>query len=232
MINDKKVLGIIPARGGSKGVPGKNIRPLCGKPLLAWTIEAAIQSRYLDKLIVTSDDEIIIQTAIAFGADVPFVRPVHLAQDDTPGIAPVLHAINELPGYDYIVLLQPTSPLRNVQDIDTCIEKYNVSSAESVVSVTEQEKSPYWMFEIGVRSRLRPIMGKTNTSRRQDLKQTYTLNGAVYVSSVETLKKSETFLTESTEAYVMPKERSIDIDTITDFRICEMILAQKLHSGK
>lgn len=230
MIHGKKVLGIIPARGGSKGVPGKNIRPLAGKPLIAWTIEAAAKSKYLDRLIVTSDDEAIIQTSLACGADVPFVRPAHLAQDDTPGIAPVLHAMDKLPEYDYIVLLQPTSPLRNAQDIDTCIERFAVTAAEAVVSVTEQEKSPYWMFEVGEAGKLEPIMGKTDTSRRQDLPRVYALNGAVYVSSAEVLKRTESFLTDNTEAYIMPKERSIDIDTVIDFRICEMILKERLSS--
>lgn len=117
-----KILAIIPARGGSKGVPRKNIRDLAGKPLIAWTIEEAKKSKYITRLILSSEDEEIIEAAKKYGCEVPFVRPIELAQDNTPGIEPVLHAIEKCPGYDYVLLLQPTSPLRTVEDIDGCIE--------------------------------------------------------------------------------------------------------------
>lgn len=123
MINGKKVLAIIPARGGSKGIPKKNIKPLNGKPLIAWTIEEAKKSVYIDKLIVSTDCEEILEVAKEFGAEVPFKRPAELAQDDTPSVELILHAIDYLSGYDYITLLQPTSPLRVVKDIDQCISK-------------------------------------------------------------------------------------------------------------
>ncbi|MEH2097772.1 acylneuraminate cytidylyltransferase family protein, partial [Nostoc sp.] len=121
MIHGKKVLAIIPARGGSKAVPRKNIREIGGKPLIAWTIEEAKKSQYIDRLILSSEDDEIISIAQKWGCEIAFKRPVELAQDDTPGIAPVLHALNQLPIYDYVVLLQPTSPLRQVIDIDGCI---------------------------------------------------------------------------------------------------------------
>ncbi|WP_138753684.1 cytidylyltransferase domain-containing protein [Paenibacillus sinopodophylli] len=224
MINDKKVLAIIPARGGSKGVPGKNIRNLGGKPLIAWTIEEANKSVYIDRAVVSTDDEAIIKAAIAYGGDVPFSRPASLAQDDSSGISPVLHAIDQIPGYDYVVLLQPTSPLRNYNDIDKCIELLVASATTAVVSVTEQEKSPYWMFEVNQENKMKPVMGETIALPRQELPKVYALNGAVYVSSIEQLKQTETFLTKETVAYVMPSERSIDIDTLTDFRLCEILI--------
>lgn len=123
MINNKKILAIIPARGGSKGLPRKNIRELAGKPLIAWTIEAGRKSKYIDRLIVSSEDFEIIEVAKKYGAEIPFVRPKHLAEDESLGLDPVFHALRELPGYDIVVLLQPTSPLRLTEDIDACIEQ-------------------------------------------------------------------------------------------------------------
>ena len=123
MIEGLSVLGLIPARGGSKGVPRKNIRLVAGRPLLAWTIDAARASRYLDRLVLSTDDCEIGAVAIAAGCEVPFLRPPELARDDTPGIDPVLHALGQLPPFDIVVLLQPTSPLRLASDIDGCIER-------------------------------------------------------------------------------------------------------------
>ena len=123
MIQNKRVLAIIPARGGSKGVSRKNIMVVAGKPLIAWTIEEAIKSRFIDRVVVSSDDSEIIEISRELGANVPFVRPREMAEDDTPMITPVVHLLNKLPdNYDYSVLLQPTSPLRTVQDIDECIK--------------------------------------------------------------------------------------------------------------
>lgn len=228
MYNNKTILAIIPARGGSKGVPGKNIRPLGGKPLIAWTIEAAAQSAYIDRVIVTSDDEMIIRTARQYGAEVPFVRPSELAQDDTPGMLPLLHAIDELPGYDFIVELQPTSPFRTTEDIDGCIELCIGTEAFAVVSVTESDKSPYWMFHFNEQQHLQPIMGHTGAVRRQDLPKVLLLNGAVYVADTNWLLNTKTFLTEETKGFIMPKERSQDIDTLTDFGFCEYLLSVNL----
>ena len=121
MIEGKKVLAVIPARGGSNGVPRKNIIDVGGKPLIAWTIEEARKSKYIDRLILSSDDREIIEIAKRWGCEVPFEQPAEMARDGTPGIAPVLHAIEMLPDYDYVVLLQPTSPLRQVEDVDGCI---------------------------------------------------------------------------------------------------------------
>lgn len=226
MINEKKVIAIITARGGSKGVPRKNIKKLAGKPLIAWTIEEAQRSKYIDRLILSSEDTEIIQTAKEFGCDVPFVRPAELAQDTTRGIEPILHALQKSEDYDCVVLLQPTSPLRIAEDIDRTIETMIEESAPACVSVTETQESPYWMYKIEDDQLLQPLLSQTDLSkRRQDLPSVFVLNGAVYVAEVEWLKKTKTFLTDLTVAYKMPKERSCDIDTQIDFKFCELMLS-------
>lgn len=223
-----KILAIIPARGGSKGVPRKNIRDLAGKPLIAWTIEEAKKSRYIDRLILSSEDDEIIEVAKQYGCEVPFKRPLELAQDDTPGIEPVLHAIEQCPGYDYVVLLQPTSPLRTAEDIDGCIEKLLNSDADFCVSVTEPEKSPYWMYTLE-EERMVPLLSQEElVTRRQDFPKVYALNGAVYVGNIMEIIETKNFLTKSTLGYVMSKENSIDIDTEIDFKLCNLITSVAL----
>jgi len=228
MIAGKKVLGVIPARGGSKGVPRKNIREVGGKPLIAWTIEESKKSKYIDRLILSSEDEEIIRVARERGCDVPFVRPAELARDDTPGVEPVLHALRELPGYDYVVLLQPTSPLRSVEDIDACIEKCIKMKLKTCVSVTESDKSPYWMYLLDNEGKMQPFV-KTPTliTRRQDLPKVYALNGAVYVAERKYLFEERSFLTEETMGYVMSPERSLDLDTEIDMKLFELMLGSK-----
>ncbi|WP_102273801.1 acylneuraminate cytidylyltransferase family protein [Cytobacillus massiliigabonensis] len=222
MINNKKVLAIVPARGGSKGVPRKNVRNLAGKPLIAWTIETGKKSKYIDRVIVSSDDSEIIRISKAYGADVPFIRPKHLAEDKTPGIDPVIHALKELPDYDYVVLLQPTSPLRLAEDIDGCIEQLVRTKSSACVSVTESEKSPYWMYIVLENGGMKPFIPQKEVAvPRQDLPSVYMLNGAVYVAKTEWLLQTKTFVTEETTAFIMSKSRSYDIDTEEDFLLCE-----------
>lgn len=219
-----KILAIIPARGGSKGVPRKNIRDLAGKPLIAWTIEEAKKSKYIDRLILSSEDDEIIEVAIQYGCEVPFKRPVELAKDDTPGIAPVLHAIEQCPGYDYVVLLQPTSPLRTVEDIDGCIEKLIACDADFCVSVTEPEKSPYWMYTIE-HEKMVPLLPQNELiTRRQNLPKCYALNGAIYIGKIQALLCSKSFLEEGTIGYTMVQKNSYDIDTEVDFLICQYLI--------
>jgi len=228
MIEGKTVLGVIPARGGSKGIPRKNIRMLAGKPLIAWTIEEAKKSKYIDRLILSSEDDEIIKVAKERGCEVPFVRPAELARDDTPGIEPVLHAISMLPEYDYVVLIQPTSPLRLVDDIDGCIETCVSSSAPSCVSVTEVDQHPYLMYKIDKTGSLKPFQNQKNEiQRRQDLPLVYILNGAVYVAESSWLQQSRSFLKNVTKAYLMPKARSRDIDDNMDFKIAEIMMNEK-----
>ncbi len=224
VIEGKTVLAIIPARGGSKGVPRKNIKNVAGKPLIAWTIEEAKKSKYIDRLVLSSEDEEIIAVAETWGCEAPFVRSPELAQDDTPGVEPVLHAVKMLPGYDYVVLLQPTSPLRSAEDIDGCIEQCITRQVNTCVSVTEPDKSPYWMYELEGDGRLAPVITTDKAYlRRQDLPKVYVLNGAVYVTKCDWLLINKTLVTAETIAYLMPKERSLDIDGELDFVLLEVL---------
>lgn len=227
MIAGERALGLIPARGGSKGIPGKNTRPLAGKPLIAWTIEAARRSRWLDQVVLTSDSSEIQDVARAFGCDVPFTRPAALAADETPGIDPVLHALDVLgDGFGWVVLLQPTSPLRTEADIDGAIDLCLGMGAPACVSVTPTPHSPYWTFLIDDQARMRPVVDLPG-ARRQDLPATFLLNGAVYVSRVAPLRAARSFLQPETVGYVMPSERSIDIDTPLDLKLAELLLTER-----
>lgn len=237
MIFGKSVLAVIPARGGSKGVLRKNIRIAAGKPLIAWSILEAQKSKYVDRLILSSEDEEIISIARQWKCDVPFIRPAELATDDISGIEPVLHALRSLPEqYDYVVLLQPTSPLRIAEDIDGCIRRCVLKDSPACVTVTEPDKSPYWMFYINDWERIVPLIQQEKiVLLRQDLKNVYVLNGCVYVAEIDWLLKNKKFITEETVAHVMPKERSIDIDTELDLAFCEFLLkrqGQKVADGE
>jgi len=226
MYEKKRIIAIIPARGGSKGVKRKNIRSVAGKPLIQWTIDAAHQSKYLDRCILSSEDNEIITIAKSLGCDVPFIRPKHLAKDDTAGILPILHALNVLKEqYDYVMILQPTSPLRNVEDIDNSIELCFKHQASYCVSVTTPSKHPYWSFYLKENT-LKPLQEKLVT-RRQDLPDMVVLNGAIYLAKIESLFKDENFIQPDTLAYQMPAARSFDIDTELDLKICQFLLEEK-----
>lgn len=222
-----KILALIPARGGSKGIPRKNIKPIAGKPLIAWAIEAALCSRVLDAVVVSTEDEEIADVARQWGAQVPFRRPAELAQDDTPGIDPVLHALEQLPDFDAVLLLQPTSPLRTTEDIDACIGLAQGRQAASVVSVSEPGKHPYWMYRLGTDQRLQTLINVPPISRRQDLPPVYAVNGALYYTRADWLRRHHAFVTAETVAYVMPPERSVDTDTLLDWKLAEMLLKER-----
>jgi len=222
MINNKTVLAIITARCGSKRIPNKNIRDIAGKPLIAWTIEEAKKSKFIDRLILSSENENIIQIAKQWDCEVPFVRPEELSADGVSAIRPVLHAVNTLSEkYDYVVLLQPTSPLKVVKDIDGCIRECVRSYSPSCISVNKIDKRYYYMVRI------------TNDSikdenikdiRRHNISEMYILNGAVYVSETICLLENRDFISEKTVTYQMPIERSIDIDDEYEFIIAECLL--------
>lgn len=225
MINGKSVLAIIPARGGSKGVPRKNIKVLAGKPLIAWTIEEAQKSKYIDLLILSSDDAEIITVAKEWGCEAPFVRPPELATDATSGIEPILHAINNIPGYDYVVVLQPTSPLRKFMDIDGALETCINREAVACVSITKVNKTPYWMFSLCNDLRLKPFVKGGNLAMpRQLLPDIYELNGAIYLAETDWFKETKTFINQDTIGYIMPVERSLDIDSLSDFIYAETLI--------
>ena len=222
-----KILALIPARGGSKGIPRKNIKPLAGKPLIAWTITEALKSCYLDEVVVSTEDAEIADVAKQWGASLPFMRPAELAQDDTPGAAPAIHALQLLPGYDVVLLLQPTSPLRTAADIDAFIEKAMDKKPQSMTSVYPTPKNPYWMYTLGDSAQLQPIMGAQTMQRRQDMPAIYAANGALYWAEKNWLTANNSFVTSETTGYIMPAERSIDLDSPVDWQLAEFLLQSR-----
>jgi CMP-N,N'-diacetyllegionaminic acid synthase len=217
MIRGKSVLAIITARGGSKGVPRKNIRTVGGKPLIAHTIDAARAAACVDRLVLSTDDAEIANAAARLGCEVPFMRAPDLATDTASSNDVILDALARCPGYDYFVLLQPTSPLRTAADIDACAEACVATGAPVCVSVTEVRESPFWMYRLGADRVLAPILPPVAATRRQDLETLYALNGAVYFADCAWYIANKTFLGPSTTAHVMPAERSVDLDTEADF---------------
>ena len=219
------LLGVIPARGGSKGIFRKNIKYFCEKPLIAWTIEAALQSNCIDRLIVSTDDEEIASIAVGLGAEVPFLRPESLATDATPGIIPALHALEKLPDYEWLMLLQPTSPFRSHQDIDLIWEFCFAQQAASVVSICEVQKHPYWMYQMDDDQRLTSFISDAPVvTRRQDFSPVYAVNGALYLAKSEWLSSRKSFITDETLGYVMPPERSVDLDNELDWHWGEFLM--------
>lgn len=227
------VLCTICARGGSKGLPGKNVRPLGGKPLIAHTIEQARRAGVFDRILVSTDDPQISDIARTHGADVPFQRPAHLATDEVPKNPVLTHAVEFVEReigrkIDVLVDLQPTSPLRRTEDIAGCLDLFRKSGADKVVSVYESPKNPYFdMVEVQdgwarISKKLGPQVG-----RRQDAPKVYALNGSIYVYRRDALCSGEPMLEGKVVAYVMPRERSVDIDDEEDFRLAEFHLARE-----
>ena len=228
-----KILGIITARGGSKSIPRKNIIGLAGKPLLGYTAEVALASK-LDRVILSTDDEEIAQVGKDFGVEVPFMRPNELAQDESTSMEVVQHALkwlkeNEGEEYDYLMILQPTSPMRSVDDIDACIDLAVTSDADSVMSMMELEDfSPKKLKIItseGVIESLLESEG-AQSGRRQDAEAVYKRNAAIYLTKVEHILNGDLF-GERSLAYVMPAERSVDINAPIDLTLAEFFLANK-----
>lgn len=236
MFKNKKILALIPARGGSKGLPGKNIKEIAGKPLIVWTIQTALQSNWLDKIIVSTDNETIASVSREVGAEVPFMRPKHLANDKAKVIDVVLHAIDwfESQGenYDLLLLLQPTSPLRTVQDIENAIQLLFEKQAKAIISVCENEHPPYWSNTLPADHSMKNFINFDAIKNRQELPTFYRLNGAIYLSEIDYLKQNKGFWGSQTYAYVMPKERSVDIDSLLDFKLAELLLNEKNNTEK
>src|SRR3989338_590546 len=227
------ILAIIPARGGSKGLPGKNIKPFLGKPLLAYTIEEAKRSKYITKIVLSTDDTAIAQVGKKYGAEIPFLRPSELATDTSLAPDAYIYTIERLKneqGYapEIVVILQPTSPLRTVDDIDAAISLYLEKNADSVISVVEFEH-PLERARIitpdGLLENYHP--GKIIPKNRADYQKAYSPNGAIYVLTPSLLLKEKTYYFSKTYAFIIPKERSIDIDTQIDFEIAEFLMAKR-----
>jgi N-acylneuraminate cytidylyltransferase len=224
MIGSARVLALITARGGSKGIPGKNVRLVGGKPLIAWSVEAALASRSVDRVVLSSDDDSIMETARRYGCDVPFKRDAALATDESSSLDVVMDALQRCPGYEWIVLLQPTSPLRTAADIDGAIDRCVTTGAPACVSICEALQSPYWMY-MQREGRLMPVIAGPEIQRRQDLPPVYVLNGAVYVARTDWFLSHRLFVTEQTVGYEMPESRSVDIDDMADLVRVDSILS-------
>lgn len=228
-----KILAIIPARGGSKSIPQKNIRILVGKPLIAWTIEVALSCPSLDRRIVSTDDQEIAEIARQYSAEVPFLRPPELAQDDTPDLPVYKYALSwlrEHEGYhpDIVVWLRPTSPLRTTHDIEAAIRLLIQSDADCVRSVCRVEHHPYWMKRFAG-DRLVPFIEGFDERRyyqRQLLPTVYRLNGAVDVTWCKTVMERGLLYSGDVRGYIMPIERSIDLDSELDFALAELLLKE------
>jgi len=234
MYKNKTFLAIIPARGGSKGLPGKNIKNLCGKPLIAWTIEKALKSKYLDEVIVSTDSEEIAKVAKQYGANVPFLRPAELATDTATTFSVIEHTVSFYKEklnkeFDYIVLLEPTSPLREDDDIDLAIEKLLNSNAKSIVGISKTEsQNPAFLVLLDENGFLRGYEDKNmKVLRRQDIKEVYFFEGSIYISKTDALLSKKTFYHNKTIGYITPKWKSLEIDDIYDFIMVEAIIKYK-----
>ena len=227
MIKNNKVLGLIPARGGSKGLPKKNILNFCGKPLIAWTIEEAKKSTFIDKLIVSTDDQKVAEISKKYGCEVPFKRPKKLSSDNATTNEVTLHSIDSIEAdYDVILVLQPTSPLRTNYDIDNSLKILIENKCQSVISMYLSDKPYEWYHSVDKKGFLKKIFNSSITNRQLS-KKSYLPNGAIYTSFIDNYKINKTFYNENSMGYIMPKNRSIDIDDIFDFKIAELLLNEQ-----
>ena len=229
MYGDKKILALIPARGGSKGIKGKNVIQLAGKPLIAYTIEAALKSRYIDSTVITTDSLEIAEIAKQYGGRVPFMRPAELAKDRSKTIDAVLHAVEELErrkeSYDTLILLQPTQPLRRTEDIDQALEAYFGNGEEALASVSMADDHPLLIRSIDEGGRLKPILHCSSTCRRQDMPNYYRVNGCIYINHIAELNDRTSF-NDNKAPFIMEKEYSVDIDELADLAMAEYYMAR------
>ena len=231
MINDKRVLGIIPARGGSKGLPGKNIRMLCGKPLIVWSIERGLSSEYIDELLVSTDSENIAEISAMAGANVPFIRPDELATDTATTFSVVEHALKFCrqklsQEFDYVVLLEPTSPLREKEDVDNMLENLeeNSDKFDSIISIGEVAEHPSIMKKKS-NGYLKPFCPDVEqTYRRQDNHPAYFPYGVAYIAKTNQYLKEQTFYTERSSYYEIKRYQNYEIDDVYDFYCIERVM--------
>jgi N-acylneuraminate cytidylyltransferase/CMP-N,N'-diacetyllegionaminic acid synthase len=230
---ENKNIAIIPARGGSKGIPRKNIKKLGGKPLIAYTIETAIKTKCIDRTIVSTDDPEIAEIAKNYGVEVPFLRPSYLAEDDVPVLPVVQHSVKELEKENYkpdiVVVLQPTSPFRKSEDIERAVDKLIETNADCVVTLSEVEQHPYRMRRL-VGDKPIPLFEvdeKVLYAQRQDFPKIYMMNGAIYACKKEPMMKQTVFYGQDIRAIVIEKISAWDIDTIIDFQIAELIVKER-----
>ncbi len=225
MSKDMKIHALIPARSGSKGIPKKNIVNLGGKPLIYWTIKASIESRYIERTFVSTDSNEIADISKKYGAEIPYIRPQDLSQDKTPTKDVIFYHLQYFRP-DVLVLLQPTSPLRDKDHIDRAVELFLEKKPEAVISVKEASEKPFWMMEIDKDGFLKHLF-KERFTRRQDMPSVYIPNGAIYIYDVKTLLKNKDLFPERTIPFIMDRISSIDIDDHTDLRIAEIFIGER-----
>ncbi|MDW7777164.1 MAG: acylneuraminate cytidylyltransferase family protein [Methanosarcinales archaeon] len=225
---EHKIYAIIPARGGSKGLIDKNIKPLNGKPLICYTIVESLKSKLLCRVFVSTDSPSIAKISKNCGAEI-IDRPGEFARDESPTIDAIFHAIDTMKDAsdkDIIILLQPTSPLRNTTDIDTALDIFMKTDCDSVISMSEVKHSPYWYFKYED-DKFKPLFGNKGLKmRRQGLPDVYMPNGAIYITTVKSLYKNNGFYCDKIVPYIMPPERSIDIDEEIDFKLAELLIQE------
>lgn len=228
MYKNDKVLAIIPARAGSKRLVNKNIQKLNGKPLICWTIDSAKKSRYIDKIVVSTDSKEIQSLATDSGVEAPFIRPAILSNDTADSLSVLKHSIEFFKNqFEYVILLQPTSPLRNSDDIDNAIEIID-DNIPAIVSVCKTEHSPLWTNVLPHNLSMKNFLKEeVKNKRAQDLPEFYRINGAIYIASINYLYANNGFLGNKTKAFVMPQKRSVDIDNIDDFNYAEFLMVNK-----
>lgn len=235
MIREKTTVAIIPARSGSKGLPGKNLKLFCGKPLIAWSIEVALKSKYIDEVIVSTDSEEIAQIAREYGAATPFLRPRFLATDAAATIDVIEHMhhfLNEnyKKNYDFTILLEPTSPLRTADDVDQAFENLMANpSASAIVGISKTEsQNPAFLIKKDINNFIRGYENsEMKVLRRQEISDVYFFEGSVYISDTEVLLSKRTFYHENTLGYEFPKWQSIEIDDLDDFIMAEALMRHK-----
>ncbi len=215
-------IALIPARGGSKGIPRKNIKLFNSKPLIYWSIKAALNSRFIDRVIVSTEDKEIAEIASSYSAEVPFMRPANFSRDDSSGIDPVIHALEELPNVNNVLLMQPTSPLRKTEHIDQIFKLRSDFNSDSAVSVCLAKKNI--AFKINSKNKIIPENNNFKLLPRQKYNDLYNLNGALYLSTRESIMQNKSFFSPSTLGYIMPEDASIDIDTPLDWELAEYIM--------
>lgn len=231
MYKGKRFLAVIPARGGSKGIPYKNIIEVNNQPLIQYTIDEANKSEFLDRVVVSTDDTKIADIVKKVGGEVPYLRPSELAKDNSKSIDAVIHLVKELERkghiYDFIVLLQPTQPLRKSWHIDEAITQIVETNQSSLVSVSEVNEHPILMRTINNEGELETLLKRNSTLRRQDFPSFYKVNGAIYINRLDSNFDQYTSLNDNTTPYIMGREYDIDIDDYRDLEILRILLAME-----
>ena len=225
------IIALIPARGGSKGIPRKNIKLFCGKPLIYWSIKVALENKFIDRVIVSTEDKEIAQIAREYSAEVPFLRSKDLANDNSLTIDVVLNVLDNLDDVKDILLLQPTSPLRRNEDLSSIFQFREKCCSDSAVSVCQSEKNLALYQEIDSKSRIKPYLKDEKILPRQLSKVKYLINGSMYLSSKDSIIKNKSLITSNTVGYIMPEILSIDIDNQFDWEIAEFFMSKNINNN-